>query len=150
MSDLDPVRVNPRGGAIAIGHPLGASGARLTGAVAHRLAAAGSGTGLVVPCIGVGQGLALVREGRNRVTTPHAPACSVPPATPLSQAVISEEIAEARDACAKATTAGAPTRHHPDRGHAPIAAADRAGIPRRELPGPADYLTPTGRPLTQN
>ncbi|MEU2160634.1 acetyl-CoA C-acyltransferase [Streptomyces chengbuensis] len=60
--DLDPARVNPRGGAIAVGHPLGASGARLTGAVAHQLAAAGSGTGLATLCIGVGQGLALVLE----------------------------------------------------------------------------------------
>jgi acetyl-CoA acetyltransferase family protein len=59
---LDPAVVNPRGGAIAIGHPLGASGARLTGAVAHQLAAAGSGTGLATLCIGVGQGLALVLE----------------------------------------------------------------------------------------
>ncbi|MGW6455247.1 thiolase family protein, partial [Streptomyces sp. NPDC055078] len=39
---IDPGIVNPRGGAIAIGHPLGASGARITGAVAHQLAAAGS------------------------------------------------------------------------------------------------------------
>lgn len=60
--DLDPALVNPRGGAIAIGHPLGASGARLAGAVAHQLAAAGSGTGLAALCIGVGQGLALVLE----------------------------------------------------------------------------------------
>jgi acetyl-CoA acetyltransferase family protein len=59
---LDPEIVNPRGGAIAIGHPLGASGARITGAVAHQLAAAGSGTGLAALCIGVGQGLALVLE----------------------------------------------------------------------------------------
>ncbi|WP_214411295.1 thiolase family protein [Sphaerisporangium fuscum] len=60
--DLDPAVVNPRGGAIAIGHPLGASGARLAGAVAHQLAAAGSGTGVAALCIGVGQGLALVLE----------------------------------------------------------------------------------------
>ncbi|MFI5628313.1 thiolase family protein [Streptomyces sp. NPDC051664] len=59
---LDPAVVNPRGGAIAIGHPLGASGARIAGAVAHQLAAAGSGTGLAALCIGVGQGLALVLE----------------------------------------------------------------------------------------
>ncbi|WP_206503572.1 thiolase family protein [Streptomyces chrestomyceticus] len=59
---LDPDVVNPRGGAIAIGHPLGASGARLAGAVAHQLAARGSGTGLAALCIGVGQGLALVLE----------------------------------------------------------------------------------------
>lgn len=62
LPGLDPAVVNPRGGAIAIGHPLGASGARLTGAVAHQLAAAGSGTGLATLCIGVGQGLALVLE----------------------------------------------------------------------------------------
>jgi acetyl-CoA acetyltransferase family protein len=60
--DLDPDRVNPHGGAIAIGHPLGASGARLVGAVAHHLQAAGSGTGVAALCIGVGQGLALVLD----------------------------------------------------------------------------------------
>ncbi|MFG2226770.1 thiolase family protein [Streptomyces sp. NPDC048644] len=60
--DLDPSVVNPRGGALAIGHPLGASGARLAGSVAHQLAALGSGTGLAALCIGVGQGLALVLE----------------------------------------------------------------------------------------
>ncbi|MFG2074680.1 acetyl-CoA acetyltransferases [Nonomuraea maritima] len=62
LPDLDPGIVNPDGGAIAIGHPLGASGARVTGAVAHRLAAAGSGTGVASLCIGVGQGLAVVLE----------------------------------------------------------------------------------------
>ncbi|MFC9232933.1 thiolase family protein [Streptomyces decoyicus] len=62
LPDLDPALVNPHGGAIALGHPLGASGARITGAVAHRLAAAGSGTGLATLCIGVGQGLAVVLE----------------------------------------------------------------------------------------
>ncbi|MFI8236596.1 thiolase family protein [Streptomyces sp. NPDC085866] len=62
LPELDPEVVNPRGGAIAIGHPLGASGARITGAVAHQLAAAGTGTGLAALCIGVGQGLALVLE----------------------------------------------------------------------------------------
>ena len=60
--ELDPALVNPRGGALAIGHPLGASGARLAGSVTHQLAAAGSGTGLAALCIGVGQGLALVLE----------------------------------------------------------------------------------------
>lgn len=60
--ELDPGIVNPRGGAIAIGHPLGASGARIAGAVAHQLAAAGTGTGVASLCIGVGQGLALVLE----------------------------------------------------------------------------------------
>ncbi|MFC4121956.1 thiolase family protein [Nonomuraea zeae] len=62
LPDLDPAIVNPDGGAIALGHPLGASGARITGTVAHRLAAAGSGTGLACLCIGVGQGLAVVLE----------------------------------------------------------------------------------------
>lgn len=62
LPELDPASVNPDGGAIAIGHPLGASGARITGTVAHRLAAAGSGLGLATLCIGVGQGLALVLE----------------------------------------------------------------------------------------
>ncbi|GGZ50800.1 acetyl-CoA acetyltransferase [Streptomyces inusitatus] len=60
--ELDPAVLNPRGGAIAIGHPLGASGARLAGAVAHQLAAAGSGVGVAALCVGVGQGLALVLE----------------------------------------------------------------------------------------
>ncbi|MFE4844301.1 thiolase family protein, partial [Streptomyces sp. NPDC056689] len=44
--EFDPAILNPRGGAIAIGHPLGASGARLAGSVAHQLKAAGSGTGV--------------------------------------------------------------------------------------------------------
>ncbi|MFD7031025.1 thiolase family protein [Streptomyces sp. NPDC059917] len=60
--ELDRGVVNPRGGAIALGHPLGASGARLAGSVAHQLAAAGSGTGMAALCIGVGQGIALVLE----------------------------------------------------------------------------------------
>ena len=60
--DLDPGVVNPLGGAIAIGHPLGCSGARLAGAVAHHLASAGSGVGVAALCIGVGQGLAVTLE----------------------------------------------------------------------------------------
>ncbi|WP_171162396.1 thiolase family protein [Streptomyces sp. I05A-00742] len=60
--ELDPDLVNRRGGALAIGHPLGCSGARLAGTVAHQLAAAGSGTGVAALCIGVGQGQALVLE----------------------------------------------------------------------------------------
>jgi acetyl-CoA acetyltransferase family protein len=59
---LDPDVVNPLGGAIAIGHPLGCSGARLAGSVAHQLAAAGSGVGVATLCIGVGQGLAVTME----------------------------------------------------------------------------------------
>ncbi|MGJ5749871.1 acetyl-CoA acyltransferase [Streptomyces puniciscabiei] len=60
--ELDPAILNPQGGAIALGHPLGASGARLAGTVAHQLARRGSGTGVATLCIGVGQGLALVLE----------------------------------------------------------------------------------------
>ncbi|MFG2884718.1 thiolase family protein [Streptomyces sp. NPDC048297] len=60
--EIDPAVLNPRGGAIALGHPLGASGARLAGTVAHQLAAAGSGVGVATLCVGVGQGLALVLE----------------------------------------------------------------------------------------
>jgi acetyl-CoA acetyltransferase family protein len=58
--DLDPSIVNVNGGAIAIGHPLGASGARIVGALAHELKRRGGGYGLAAICIGVGQGLALV------------------------------------------------------------------------------------------
>lgn len=61
--DLDPEKVNVRGGAIALGHPLGASGARVLGRVAHELHARGGGIGLATLCIGVGQGLAVVLEG---------------------------------------------------------------------------------------
>ena len=59
---LDAAAVNPLGGAIAIGHPLGCSGARLAGSVAHQLASAGSGVGVAALCIGVGQGLAVTLE----------------------------------------------------------------------------------------
>jgi acetyl-CoA acetyltransferase family protein len=62
--DLDPTIVNPQGGAIAIGHPLGCSGARLAVTLAHQLARRGGGYGLAVICIGVGQGLAVVLEGQ--------------------------------------------------------------------------------------
>ncbi|MFB7929998.1 thiolase family protein [Streptomyces sp. NPDC056039] len=60
--EFDPAILNPQGGAIALGHPLGASGARLAGTVAHQLARRGSGVGVASLCIGVGQGLALVLE----------------------------------------------------------------------------------------
>ncbi len=60
--DLDPEKVNTRGGAIAIGHPLGASGGRILGRAAHELAARGGGVAVVAICIGVGQGLAVVLE----------------------------------------------------------------------------------------
>jgi acetyl-CoA acetyltransferase family protein len=59
---LDPERVNPNGGAIALGHPLGASGIRILGGLAHELARRGGGFGVAALCIGVGQGLAVVLE----------------------------------------------------------------------------------------
>jgi acetyl-CoA acetyltransferase family protein len=61
-TDLDPDLVNPQGGAIALGHPLGCSGARIVGSLAWQLRRRGSGTGLAAICIGVGQGLAVVLE----------------------------------------------------------------------------------------
>jgi len=57
---LDPEKVNPNGGAIAIGHPIGCSGARIIGSLAHELHRRGGGFGLAAICIGVGQGLAVV------------------------------------------------------------------------------------------
>jgi acetyl-CoA acyltransferase len=61
LADDDP-RVNPNGGAIAIGHPLGCSGARLTVGLVHELNRRGGGRGLVTMCIGVGQGISGVFE----------------------------------------------------------------------------------------
>jgi 3-oxoadipyl-CoA thiolase len=58
MADDDP-RLNAYGGAIAMGHPLGMSGARLAGTAARRLAETGGGSALVTLCVGVGQGVAL-------------------------------------------------------------------------------------------
>ncbi|WP_374312951.1 acetyl-CoA C-acyltransferase [Microbacterium sp.] len=60
--DLDPERVNIHGGAIAIGHPLGASGGRIIGHAAHELKRRGGGVAVAALCIGVGQGLAVVLE----------------------------------------------------------------------------------------
>jgi acetyl-CoA acetyltransferase family protein len=60
--ELDPERVNVHGGAIALGHPLGASGGRVLGHAAHELRRRGSGVAVVAICIGVGQGLAVVLE----------------------------------------------------------------------------------------
>jgi acetyl-CoA acetyltransferase family protein len=66
---VDPSIVNTKGGAIALGHPLGASGARLLGTLAHRLKESGERWGVAAICIGVGQALAVVLEnvtGTNR------------------------------------------------------------------------------------
>jgi 3-oxoadipyl-CoA thiolase len=59
---LDPEKVNVNGGAIAIGHPLGASGARLVATLAHEMRRRGARYGLATMCIGVGQGIATVWE----------------------------------------------------------------------------------------
>jgi acetyl-CoA acetyltransferase family protein len=60
--ELDPARVNPYGGAIALGHPLGASGARILTTLVHALRRTGGRYGLATMCIGVGQGIAMVVE----------------------------------------------------------------------------------------
>ena len=61
--DLDPAVVNPNGGAIALGHPIGCSGARIVATLAHELRRRGGGYGLATMCVGVGQGIAVVLEG---------------------------------------------------------------------------------------
>jgi 3-oxoadipyl-CoA thiolase len=60
--DLDPARVNVDGGAIALGHPLGASGGRLITTLVHGLRRTGGRYGLATMCIGVGQGIATIVE----------------------------------------------------------------------------------------
>jgi acetyl-CoA acetyltransferase len=60
--DLDPAKVNIHGGAISIGHPLGASGARILGHLAHELKKRGSGRALATICVGAGQALAVIIE----------------------------------------------------------------------------------------
>jgi acetyl-CoA acetyltransferase family protein len=60
--ELDPARVNIYGGAIALGHPLGASGARILTTLVHGLRRTGGRYGLATMCIGVGQGIAMVVE----------------------------------------------------------------------------------------
>jgi acetyl-CoA C-acetyltransferase len=59
---LDPKKVNVHGGAIALGHPIGASGARLLTTLAHALQARGGGRGAASLCIGGGMGTAMVIE----------------------------------------------------------------------------------------
>jgi acetyl-CoA C-acetyltransferase len=59
---FDDSRINPNGGAIAIGHPLGASGARLALTAIRQLQRSGGRYALVTMCIGVGQGIAAIFE----------------------------------------------------------------------------------------
>ncbi len=60
--ELDPERVNVNGGAIALGHPVGCSGARILTTLVHEMDRRGAATGLASMCIGVGQGIALAVE----------------------------------------------------------------------------------------
>jgi acetyl-CoA acyltransferase len=62
---VDPEIVNTRGGAIAIGHPLGASGARILGTLSKVLRERRERWGVAAICIGVGQGLAVVLENQD-------------------------------------------------------------------------------------
>jgi 3-oxoadipyl-CoA thiolase len=59
---LDASRVNPSGGAIALGHPIGCSGARVAGTLVHRMKRSGQARGVAALCIGVGQGIAMMFE----------------------------------------------------------------------------------------
>jgi acetyl-CoA acyltransferase len=61
LTDDDP-RVNPNGGAIALGHPLGASGGRLVTTALYQLQRSGGRYALCTMCIGVGQGIAVIVE----------------------------------------------------------------------------------------
>jgi acetyl-CoA acetyltransferase family protein len=60
--DVDLQKLNVRGGALAIGHPLGASGARIATTLIHNMVARGATTGLATMCVGHGQGMAVVFE----------------------------------------------------------------------------------------
>jgi 3-oxoadipyl-CoA thiolase len=60
--DLDPERVNVNGGAIALGHPVGCSGARILATLVHEMKKRHAGRGLATMCIGVGQGIATLVE----------------------------------------------------------------------------------------
>jgi acetyl-CoA C-acetyltransferase len=59
---LDPARVNVHGGAVALGHPIGASGARVLTTLIHALRARGGGRGAASLCIGGGMGIAMIVE----------------------------------------------------------------------------------------
>jgi len=65
--ELDPVKVNVNGGAIALGHPVGASGARVTYSLAVELKRRGARYGLATLCIGGGQGIAVILENPEAV-----------------------------------------------------------------------------------
>ena len=60
--ELDPGIVNVNGGAIALGHPLGCSGARILTTLVHELRRRGGGFGIATMCVGVGQGISTIVE----------------------------------------------------------------------------------------
>jgi len=62
MPEFDLRKINPNGGAIALGHPLGCSGARLAATLVHQMRRTGTRYGLATMCIGVGQGIATAFE----------------------------------------------------------------------------------------
>ncbi|MBI3844090.1 MAG: thiolase family protein [Planctomycetes bacterium] len=66
LGEIAPDRLNPNGGAIALGHPIGASGARLVLTLLHELGRTGGGRGLATLCVGGGQGSAIAVEGSVR------------------------------------------------------------------------------------
>jgi acetyl-CoA acetyltransferase family protein len=62
---MDEARVNPKGGAIAVGHPLGCTGARMVTTLVHEMRRIGAERGLATLCVGVGQGVATILERRD-------------------------------------------------------------------------------------
>ena len=60
---MDGAKVNPNGGAIALGHPLGCSGARLVTTLVHEMRKTKARRGLATLCVGVGQGVSTIIEG---------------------------------------------------------------------------------------
>jgi len=61
--ELDPSKINVNGGSIAIGHPLGCSGVRISATLLHEMSRRQSKYGLATMCVGVGQGAAVIYEG---------------------------------------------------------------------------------------
>ena len=83
MLGVDEEKVNVNGGAIALGHPIGACGARILGALVHELRRRGGGLGVAAICSGGGQGDAVILEVNSRGLRPGPPA-PVQPTSPLA------------------------------------------------------------------
>ncbi|MCA9784799.1 MAG: acetyl-CoA C-acetyltransferase, partial [Candidatus Cloacimonetes bacterium] len=62
LLELDPAKVNPRGGAVSLGHPIGASGARILVTLLHTMKDTGAKRGLASLCIGGGEAVAVIVE----------------------------------------------------------------------------------------